>query len=365
MPSCNLQFIGDISLDRYLSEPESRQKLQETSQWLSRQVPEADVRVVNWESPLEGDEGQHEMDKPIVGTNVEAARSFLNFRIDVASMANNHIFDFKGSGLRNTIQFLENNSVKTVGVGNDPARAYNPLNIQINELPLTFISYVGRDTNPPPEEPDMYVNILEPEKVLRTVRKLVKRERKIIANFHWGQEYDAYPSPRQRSFCREVIEAGAMVVVCHHSHRLQGHEQWLHGHIFYGLGNFMFGLDLGESWPLFTNPTAVAYCSINDDMVTNAGMIHFNQLAGQMTKPDPMKAYAMEKRLCRPLALSDGLYGKFWKLMNIYHLIYEKPVDAFQRRGTDALFKINRDHAKSLLKALFFWKSERPKGKDS
>lgn len=363
MASCSLQFTGDISLDRRLSKPDSQPRLSESARWLTHNLPDADIRVVNWESPLEGDEGEHEMDKPIVGTNPAASLSMLGFRIDVATIANNHIFDFKGSGVRNTIEFLEKNSVRTVGAGNSPSKAYEPLHLDVNGLPLTFLAYVGRDTNPPPEQDDMYVSVLEHEQALRTVRKWSNRGRKVIVSFHWGLEYEAYPNPKQRTFAREVIESGAMVVACHHAHRLQGHEQWRNGHIFYGLGNFIFGLEGDECWPFFTNSTAVACCTINDINVSDAKMIHLKQSEGSFSHSDPQESMDLEKRLNWPLKLSSRSYAKFWRLANIFHLIYEKPVEAFQRRGAEALLKINRDHLKSLAKALSFGKLKRRRKK--
>lgn len=360
MASCVVQFTGDIALDGLLARPESHDKIRQTSEWLSQQIPEADLRIVNWEAPLEGNEGRHEMDKPIVGTSLEAAQSLLKFRIDVATIANNHVFDYMASGLKNTIDFLEASSIRTVGAGNTPEKAYQSLHVDVNGVPITILAYVGGDTHPPEEQSEMFVNMLEPEKVLRSVNKWSKRGRNVIVCLHWGVEYEAYPSPKRRSFAREIIETGAVIVACHHAHRLQGHEQWKHGHIFYGLGNFIFGLEHNECWPFFTAPTAVAYCSIDNGEAYGAGLAHLTQFVGAFDRPDSKTAEKMERTLNFPLKFSDRAYSIFWRLANIQHLIYEKPMEAFQRRGLKAIFKINRDHVKGLFKALSFGKLRRP-----
>ncbi len=360
MTSCVLQFTGDIALDRLLSRPESQDRIRQTAKWLSEQFTEPDLRIVNWEAPLEGDQGQHQMDKPIVGTTLGAAQSLLTFKIDVATIANNHIFDFMASGISNTIDFLEANSIRTVGAGNTPEKAYQAIHLDVNDVPITILAYVGGDTNPPQQESEMFVNMLEPEKVLRSVRKWSKLGRNVIVCLHWGVEYEAYPSPWRRSFAREIIDTGAVIVACHHAHRLQGHEQWKHGHIFYGLGNFIFGLEHGECWPFFTAPTAIAYCSLSNGQVYGAGLFHLIQSTAVFSRPDRTKAEKSERALNAPLKLSDQTYSIFWRLANIYHLIYEKPKEAFQRRGPEALLKINIDHVKGLLKALSFGKLRRP-----
>lgn len=348
MTKLTLQFFGDIALERGVESSEAQEKISETVKWLSREVPEADLRIVNWEAPLRGTEGRHHMEKPIVSTCEDSARAFLKFRIDVATLANNHIFDYKSSGLKNTVDFLTNSSVKTVGAGTSPEQAYSALNMDKNGLNLTFLTYVGEDTNPPPEEPGMFVNVLKKERVLEETRRWSQSGRKVIVIFHWGLENEAYPSPEKRSFARRVIEAGASVVVCHHAHRIQGHEKWLQGHIFYGLGNFIFGIGYNYIWPFFTNPTVVAYCGLDDAGVSEAGLIHFEQIDTVFSKPDAKKALKREDRLNWPLSLSDKNYRFFWKLFNIYHLVFEKPVEAFQRRGIKAVFKINKEHLLSL-----------------
>ena len=44
----------------------------------------------------------------------------------------------------------------------------------------------------------------------------------VVVYLHWGREYQACPSQRQRLLARELAEAGADVVVGTHSHVLGG-----------------------------------------------------------------------------------------------------------------------------------------------
>ncbi len=359
MPRCSMQFFGDIALERGVDSEQAREKVSRAVEWLSLEVPASDIRVVNWEAPFRGVEGQHPMEKPIVTACQDSAETFLKFRVDVATLANNHIFDHKSSGLKNTVDFLNRRSVKTVGAGATQEQAYAPLHMDSNGIPLTFLAYVGEDTNPPPEEPGMYVSIMKPKKVLDATTFWANRGRKVIVIFHWGLENEAYPSPEKRELARQVVEAGACMVVCHHAHRLQGHEKWMHGHIFYGLGNFLFGIGYRHYvWPFYTNATAVAFLEIVESGVQNAGLLHFEQVDTVFSRTDPKTARKFEEKLNWPLRLSDSQYRLFWKLYNVYHLLFEKPFEAFQRRGFKAVFKINMDHLRSLTR-LFFGKKSR------
>ena len=62
----------------------------------------------------------------------------------------------------------------------------------------------------------------------------------IIVSLHWGWENHLEVVPRQRYEARQLIDAGADCLVCHHTHTRQPSEIYKGKPIFYGLGNFIF-----------------------------------------------------------------------------------------------------------------------------
>jgi poly-gamma-glutamate synthesis protein (capsule biosynthesis protein) len=71
----------------------------------------------------------------------------------------------------------------------------------------------------------------------------------LIVLLHSGIEYYPFPTPRQMETCRFIIEQGARMVVCQHSHCAGCYERYQNGHIIYGQGNLLFdspGAD--QSW---------------------------------------------------------------------------------------------------------------------
>ena len=62
----------------------------------------------------------------------------------------------------------------------------------------------------------------------------------IIVSLHWGGEHTLQPVPRQRMEARQLIMAGADVLVCHHTHTLQTIEDFRGRKIYYSVGNFIF-----------------------------------------------------------------------------------------------------------------------------
>ena len=62
----------------------------------------------------------------------------------------------------------------------------------------------------------------------------------VIVSYHWGEEKDYVPNERQVPLGRATIDAGADLVIGHHSHRINPIEEYNGKYICYSLGNFSF-----------------------------------------------------------------------------------------------------------------------------
>lgn len=62
----------------------------------------------------------------------------------------------------------------------------------------------------------------------------------VIVSYHWGEEKDYVPNERQVPLGRATIDAGADLVIGHHSHRMNPIELYNGKYICYSLGNFSF-----------------------------------------------------------------------------------------------------------------------------
>ena len=80
------------------------------------------------------------------------------------------------------------------------------------------------------------------DSLLSRVNRLRRADPKavIIVSLHWGGEHTLRPVPRQRMEARRLIDAGADVLVCHHTHTLQTIEDYRGKKIYYSIGNFIF-----------------------------------------------------------------------------------------------------------------------------
>ena len=63
----------------------------------------------------------------------------------------------------------------------------------------------------------------------------------VIFTFHAGREYSEARTPQQQEYAKEIIQAGADLVIMHHPHVVQGMSIFDNRSALYSLGNFCFG----------------------------------------------------------------------------------------------------------------------------
>ncbi len=98
---------------------------------------------------------------------------------------------------------------------------------------------------------------------------------------HWGVEYDSSPNPRQKEIGRALVDAGADIIVGHHSHTLQPVEIYKGKVIFYSLGNFVFD----QGWTK-TKDSVLAQFKIKED---GSQVIELTPMKVNEASPSPLK----------------------------------------------------------------------------
>ena len=195
----------------------------------------SDLVFANLESPLI-------YNSEIVDKKTFAGDSiFANFlkknKIEIVSIANNHILEHGIEGFNSTCEILEKNLIKYIGVFNN-----NTSNIQIITINGISFGFSAFNDIEDIENPNLYAD-LENELLLNTINELNKLnlDYKIIS-LHWGHEYCHYPSLDQVMLAHKMIDLGINIVIGHHTHVIQPVEEYNNGLIFYSLGNFLFDM---------------------------------------------------------------------------------------------------------------------------
>src|SRR5438105_7266873 len=101
-----IQWLGDISLNGPFCDPQHAAALRQNVQSVAIGLGPCDVRIANWESPLWGDNGVNELKAPRLATLPHAAKAIEPLELDVALLANNHVYDCLERGFENTVSLL-------------------------------------------------------------------------------------------------------------------------------------------------------------------------------------------------------------------------------------------------------------------
>ncbi|MGN0164770.1 MAG: CapA family protein [Lachnospiraceae bacterium] len=172
---------------------------------------------------------------------------FGELGIDVAGVANNHMFDYGEQGFIDTLNGLKEMGITYVGGGFNYQDATEAKVMNVGDKSIAFFASNNIITRVEwivsGDEPgmnglytwsDTYTTMLDNIKTASETNDLV------VVMLHFGTEKDNQHTKDQTAFAHACIDAGADVIIGHHAHVLQGIEYYGDGVIFYGLGNFLF-----------------------------------------------------------------------------------------------------------------------------
>jgi hypothetical protein len=159
--------------------------------------------------------------------------------IDVAGLANNHIRDFKDEGVRQTLRNLDKSGLLATGAGLTLADAEEPLAVEVNGMRVGIWALAEKELNVASES-SAGSSWFRPEEDANRVRELRAGFDFLVVYLHAGHEFTHTPSPRMRTACRALVDAGADAVIAHHPHVIQGIERYKGSLIAYSLGNLVF-----------------------------------------------------------------------------------------------------------------------------
>lgn len=236
----SIAFIGDISLNgEYI---ELYNKGIRPFDGLAEELKECDLVIGNLECTAAGEEGENLAKKPRLKTDTRTLEYLGHINVGLACLAHNHVYDNLEDGFRKTIGALDKNNIKHIGASLTGSEREPCVYLEINGLRFAFFNYVSGDTNPGlPEDSGIELNLLDGEKVIEGLARAGDADYRILI-LHWGGKYEnsLYPGPMQIRNARKFINAGADLVIGHHSHTFQPFYTYKNKRVFFSLGNFCF-----------------------------------------------------------------------------------------------------------------------------
>ena len=180
------------------------------------------------------------------------AQYLQKWGFNVAAVANNHILEHGREAAVDTAKQLRSAGIDVIGAGSGATfgSGVSVVEKTVGAFTVVFIGACRRN------EKYAYNGGAESEDVLAAVKRCSRKRAVPIVSLHWGDEFVDRPSLGQRDYVRQLFEAGAVAVIGHHPHVVQG-LQHVNGRIAaFSLGNFMFDSFVADTrWSIILSMT--------------------------------------------------------------------------------------------------------------
>lgn len=208
-------------------------------------LDKADIAVANLETAVTNG-GAASAKEFVFRTPATAFAALRGGSIDVVSMANNHGMDYGEAGLRDSLAAARRYRFPVVGIGLDGRRAYAPWRRTVRGQRIAIIGatqvlddHLISTWTAGPGKPGL-ASAKDVPRLVQEVRRARATSDTVVVYLHWGVELVGCPTSDQRTLAKQLVAAGADIVIGGHAHRLLGAGRMGKALVGYGLGNFVW-----------------------------------------------------------------------------------------------------------------------------
>jgi poly-gamma-glutamate synthesis protein (capsule biosynthesis protein) len=210
-----------------------------------------DVRIINLETSVTKSDDYWKGKEIHYRMHPENIDCITAAKIDVCSLANNHVLDWGYAGLKETLETLRKAKISGVGAGMNVNEAESPEVIEIEGKGRVVIFAFGSPTSGVPlnwaaSQRRPGVNLIRnfSDDAVQHIRKKVKEVRQrhdiIFVSIHSGDNWGYHVPQEEIDFAHQLIDkAGVDIVHGHSSHHIKGIEVYRDRLILYGCGDFL------------------------------------------------------------------------------------------------------------------------------
>lgn len=210
----------------------------------------ADLAIANLETVTAGEPARGYTGYPMFNSPDALLDALVDAGIDVLQTANNHSLDRGAAGLQRTLREIEARGLVRTGTWASPEERVRPWAlVKVADLEVAVLASTYGTNGLRLSEADAWMlSRLEDGSLVRDVEAARREADLVVVGVHWGREYVHAPDPWMRALARELVDAGADIVMGTHPHVLQPAEV-MRSHdvlgrprdalVLYSLGNFV------------------------------------------------------------------------------------------------------------------------------
>ncbi len=206
-----------------------------------------DYAIANLETPVSpsGDGGTKEFH---FNAPPPLLPALLRAGINLATFANNHVYDQGRQGLSETLDELTKASLLQAGAGRNRAESRKGLRLEKSGIKLALLAstqfFNTKDGDGIAAESPQSASIDDGQELEAAVKAARQEADFVIVALHWGEEYQSAPRPVEVELAHRLFEGGADLILGTHPHVLQPIELYQASDgrlcaVVYSLGNFV------------------------------------------------------------------------------------------------------------------------------
>jgi poly-gamma-glutamate capsule biosynthesis protein CapA/YwtB (metallophosphatase superfamily) len=276
-----------------------------------------DVRVINLESSITRN-GEFAPDKGVhYRMNPDNIGVLTAGRLDVCSLANNHVLDFGLQGLADTLDALSAAGLRWVGAGRDAAEARQPVVLGTPHGRVVVFGYGAASSGIPAgwaataRRPGVnYLPDLSDPRAAEITGEIRERTRPgdiVVVSLHWGTNWQYSVGPDQIRFAHRLIDGGVHVVHGHSSHHPRPIEIYRNRLVLYGCGDFIDDYEGIPGYERYRDDLRLLYFA---DLNPTGDLVDLRMLPMQARQLRLHPASAEDAEwLCATLSRISGVFG--------------------------------------------------------
>lgn len=207
---------------------------------ITRVFKDADYNIVNLEAPVTDSTSTILKTGPHLKADKKSTLEVLKLlKIDLVTLANNHVLDYDQQGVLDTLSFCHENNISTVGAGRSQQEAAKIFYLESDVGRISIIN-ISENEWASATETTAGANGMDLIDDIRQIQEAAKKSDFVFVIVHGGHLFYNLPSPRMQKQYRFYIDNGADLVIGHHTHCISGFEEYNGKSIYYSLGNFVF-----------------------------------------------------------------------------------------------------------------------------
>lgn len=234
--------VGDVSLSRNIAQTiKNKNDVLYPFRGMEEQFRSVDFTFGNLETPFSSSDAFTPKNTLVFNAPKANVAGLKEYNFKVITLANNHAYDQGLDGIITTAKILDDNGLLHTGIGKNLDEAWQPVIYESNGITIGILGASYSSVNDGGKAANNYVARIEDVSHLKSsILNLKSTTDFVVVAMHAGTEYVRKPNQSQIDFAHAAIDAGADIVIGHHSHWIQTIEEYQGKYIFYSLGNFIF-----------------------------------------------------------------------------------------------------------------------------